>query len=153
MFKEFIIFSFAGLPPGLISIAIISLVITFLQLLAYKKLSDQERIKEIKERQKQISKEIREVKDEKRLQALNKEMLSLSGELMRLSMWPSLITLLPLLLVLWLLRNVYTANGVGNIISWQANLPIVGNGAGWLLCFIVFTFVFNLVLRKIMKIY
>jgi uncharacterized membrane protein (DUF106 family) len=153
MLKEFITFSFAGLPPGLISIAVISLVITFLQLLAYKKLSNQKRIKEIKERQKQISKEIREVKDEKRLQALNKEMLSLSGELMRLSMWPSLITLLPLLLVLWLLRNAYAASGVGNIISWQANLPLVGNGAGWLLCFIVFTFVFNLVLRKIMKIY
>lgn len=152
MLEKFITFSFAGLPPGLISIIVISFIVTLFQTLVYKKLSDQKRIKELKERQKEIRKELKQATG-KKLEELNKEILSLSAELMKLSLIPSIVTLLPLLLVLWFLKNSYTAVGIGNIISWGANLPIVGSGAGWLLSFIVFSIIFNILLRKLMKVY
>jgi len=153
---EFIAFSINGLPPGLISIIILSFIITLLQLLAYKKFSDQERIKELKQKQKELHKEIRQAakeKDESKIRELNKEAMQINAEMMRLNFKPMLITLLPLLLVFWLLRQSYNAAGIGNIIAWPWQLPIVGNGAGWLLCYIIFSLIFSILLRKIFKIH
>ncbi|MEM4358210.1 MAG: hypothetical protein QW244_02560 [Candidatus Pacearchaeota archaeon] len=149
---EFIAYSLGGLPPGLISIIIISLLITFFQVLVFKVLSDQGRIKEIKEKQKTISDELKKTNDIKRIKELNNELVKLSMENMRLSIKPLLIILLPLIFIFWFLKKSYDAAGVGNIISWGANLPIVGDGAGWLLSFIIFTSIFNIVLRKVLKI-
>lgn len=153
---EFIKFSIAGLPPGLISIVLLSFIVTLLQLLAYKKFSDQKRIKELKERQKELNREVRQAakdKDEDKLRKLNKEAMEVNMEMMKLNFKPMLITLLPLLLVFWLLRQSYNAAGIGNIIAWPWNLPIVGNGAGWLLSYIIFSLIFSILLRKIFKIY
>ncbi len=149
----FIVYTIDGIPKGLISILLISFFVTLLQLLAYKKFSNQQRIKEIKERQKIIQKELRNIKDEKTIKKLNDELIKSSGELLKISTKPMLITLLPLLFLLWFLRKSYTAAGIGNIITWPWNLPIIGNGAGWLLCFIIFSIIFNLILRKLLKVY
>jgi len=153
LWTGFIAYSFNELPPGLVSIIIISFLVTLFQILIYKRFSDQQRIKEIKERQKAINLDLRNARDEKKMKELNTEIMHLSTELMRLSMKPMIITLLPLLLVFWLLKEGYNNAGVGNIISWGANLPLIGNGAGWLLSFILFTLVFNLLLRKFLKVY
>ncbi len=153
MLKEFIGFSIFGLPKGLISILIISFIVTFLQLFLYKKISDQKRIKELKEKQKEIYREIKNTKDEKRLNKLNKEIMDINFELMKISLWPTIIIFFPILLVFIFLRYAYAYAEIGNIIEWPWNLPVVGNGAGWFLCYIVFGFIFSLIFRKIMKVY
>jgi len=153
MLKEFISLSILGLPEGLISILIISCIITFLQLLAYKKLSNQERIKELKEKQKSLYKEIKNVKDEKKLKEMHREITQINLELMRLNLWPTTIMFLPLILVFIFLRYAYAYAEIGNIIEWPWNLPIVGNGAGWLLCYIFFGLIFSILFRKLIKVY
>jgi uncharacterized membrane protein (DUF106 family) len=153
MLKEIIGFSILGLPKGLISILIISALITFLQLLVYKKLSDQNRIKELKEKQKALYNEMKNVKDEKKLKKINQEIMSINTELMKLSLWPTLLTFFPLVIIFISLRYAYAYAEIGNIIEWPWNLPIVGNGAGWFLCYIIFGLIFSIIFRKFMKIY
>ncbi|MEM2822212.1 MAG: EMC3/TMCO1 family protein [Candidatus Pacearchaeota archaeon] len=150
----FVVYSVGGLPKGLISIIIISFLVVFLQTLAYKLLSNQARIKQLKERQKALNAEIKaNINNKEKIEKLNKELMQSSLELMKLSMKPLLFTSLPILLILWGLKASYSAAGVGNIISWGVNLPIIGDGAGWLLSFIIFSTIFGLILRKILKVY
>lgn len=156
MLEGFAKFTIFGLPQGLISILIIALAATLFQLLVYKFFSDQKKIKEIKERQKEIKVELKKIRAEEnpeKFKQLNTETVKLSGELLRLNLKPTLLTLLPLLLLIYVMKNLYTSAGVGNIISWGANLPIVGDGAGWLLSFIIFTLILNLLFRKLLNIY
>lgn len=82
---------------------------------------------------------------------LNKEMMQLSMESMKHNLKPMIITFLPLLFVFAGLRSLYY--GMGDLIPWGANLPLVGTGAGWLLCYIIFSMIFSIALRKIMKVH
>lgn len=137
----------------LVSILIFSLIITFLLSLFYKVLIDQKKFKELKERQKELQKKMKQTKEAEKLAELQKELIQTSLESMRLTIKPMLIILLPLLLIFAGLKWLYVdATNVGNIISWPWNLPLVGNGAGWLFCYIVFGFIFSLITRKILKI-
>lgn len=154
----FISLSVVGMPPGLISILLISFFVTLFQLLIYKKFSNQERIKEIKEKQKKLQKEIKEIirnkdQNQTKLNELNKEMFELSSELMKLNFKPLIYTFIPLIIIFWLLKESYSKAGITKIITWSWKLPLIGNGAGWLLCFIFFSLIFNLSLRKILKIH
>lgn len=137
----------------LFSILIFSLIITFLLSLLYKILIDQKKFKELKEKQKELQEKIKQTKETEKLAELQKELMRTSLESMKLTMKPTLITLFPLLLIFAGLKWLYTsATNVGNIISWPWNLPLIGNGAGWLLCYIIFGFIFSLIIRKILKI-
>jgi uncharacterized membrane protein (DUF106 family) len=134
----------------LYSIILFSLVITFFLTLAYKLLIPQDKMKSIKERTKEIQAKIKLEKDTSKAMDLQKEMLQCSAEQMKLSLKPMLITYLPLILIFMLLRNVYS--NTGDIISWGTKIPIIGTGAGWLVGYIVFSLIFSIVLRKIMKV-
>lgn len=137
----------------LISILIFSFIITFLLSLFYKFLIDQKKLKELKEKQKELQEKIKNTKEAEKLNELQKELVRTSIDSMKLTMKPTLITLLPLLLIFAGLKWLYMdAAGVGNIISWPWNLPLVGNGAGWFLCYVIFGFIFSLITRKILKI-
>lgn len=154
--KDFIGFTFLGLPKGLISIILISFIVTFLQLFIYKKFTNQKEIKTLKEKQKELQKEMKKAvkeKDNKKLKELNKVAMETNLELMKHSIKPTIITFIPLILVFLFLKYAYTNAGIGNIISWNYNLPIIGDGAGWLLCYIFFSLIFGIALRKILKIY
>ena len=133
----------------LASMLIFSLVITALLTFLYKILVNQQKYKELKEKQKELQKRVREEKDPEKLAAIQQEMMKVSMENMKMTMKPMLITFIPLLLVFSGLKWLYMdAAKVGNIIFWGASLPIIGDGAGWLLCYIVFSFVFSLIFRK-----
>ncbi|MCL6500718.1 MAG: EMC3/TMCO1 family protein [Candidatus Pacearchaeota archaeon] len=137
----------------LFSMIVFSLVLSFLLTLAYKKLTNQKRLNELKEKQKKLREEMKASKNEpEKIEKLQKEMLDASMENMRLSFKPMLITFIPLILAFYGLRVLYTdMAGVGNIISWGANLPIVGDGAGWLLCYIIFSFIASILFRKLFR--
>lgn len=135
----------------LLSIILFSFVITLVLTLVYKYLTNQEDMKRIKERVKALQDEMKNEKDQNKLIELQKEMLSLSGEQMKHSMKPMLFTFLPLILVFAGLKSLYS--GVGDIIAWGTDLPIIHTGAGWFLSYIIFSFVFSLILRKLLKVH
>jgi len=136
----------------LIGIILFSFIITFALTLAYKYLINQQKMKDMKARTKELQEKMKNEKDTAKLADIQKEMLQMSMEQMKLTMKPMLITFLPLILVYGGLRTVYTAAGTGDIINWGANLPLVGTGAGWLLSYIIFSFIFNIILRKVLKV-
>jgi len=136
----------------LLSMILFSAVITFLLTLAYKFLIKQDKMKELKERTKQMQERMKAEKDSNKLMEMQKETMQISMEQMRLSFKPMLITFLPLILIFAWLRAVYAYAGVGDLISWGINLPLVGTGAGWLLSYILFSLVFNIIFRKILNV-
>jgi len=144
----------------LLSIVLFSLIISLFLTITYKLLTNQKRIKELREEQKKFQGRIKEEKDREKMMEIQKEMLKKSAELMHLTMRPTLITFIPILFVFIFLRNLYTTAKVGAIISWSINIPILCSilpglcdGAGWLLSYILFSTVFSILIRKIMKVY
>lgn len=135
----------------LLSIIVFSFLVTLALTFAYKFLTNQEDMKKLKERTKTLQEEIKVEKDQNKILELQKEMLSLSAEQMKHSMKPMLFTFIPLILVFGGLRSLYT--GVGDIIPWGTDLPIVHTGAGWFLSYIIFSMVFSITLRKLLKVH
>lgn len=138
----------------LLSMALFSFVITLLSTIAYKKFTNQQKMKELREKQKEIqetSKQFRNNPD--KMLELQQEMMKLSGEQMRASMKITLITLLPFLLIFNFLKNLYMDAGVGDIMKWGINIPGLGTGGGWLLSYLIFSIIFSMFLRKLMKVY
>jgi uncharacterized membrane protein (DUF106 family) len=136
----------------LVSIIVFSLLITAALSFLYKKLTDQKEFERLRNRQKEMQQQMKECKDQKKLAEIQKEMLQDSMASMKLTFKPMIITIIPLWFVFYGLKKLYTdMAGVGNIISWPWNLPMVGDGGGWLFCYVTFSFVFSLALRKIFK--
>lgn len=135
----------------LVSILVFSAVITFLLTWAYKKLINYPKYKEITDRQKVLRKEMKGLKDQDKLLKINNEMMELSMQSLKMTFKPMIITFIPLVLVYGLLGKAYTGAGIGNIIAWGADLPVIHTGGGWLFCYIVFSLIFNVIFRKILK--
>jgi uncharacterized membrane protein (DUF106 family) len=91
----------------ILSLAIISLAITFISTLLHKWLTNQEHMKSLKQRQKEIQKELKNCKEECTLKELNAEILKISGEMMKSSFRPMFVTLIPFLILFAWLRGVY----------------------------------------------
>jgi uncharacterized membrane protein (DUF106 family) len=135
----------------LVSIIVFSFFITLALTFAYKLLTKQEDLKKLKERTKQLQEEMKTEKDQNKIMELQKEMLSLSAEQMKHSMKPMLFTFLPLIAVFAGLKSLYASTG--DIIPWGSDIPVFHTGAGWLLCYIIFSMIFSITLRKILKIH
>ena len=135
----------------LVSIIVYSFFITLALTYVYKFLTKQEELKALKERVKTLQEEMKIEKDQNKLMELQKEMLKLSAEQMKHSMKPMLFTFLPLILIFGGLRSLYSKTG--DIIPWGADIPLFHTGAGWLLCYIIFSMIFSIILRKLLKVH
>ncbi len=90
---------FFNLPPAL-SIFIISFCITLIITLAYKYLTNQKEMKELKEEMKKMQKELKEARsDPKRMAEINKKMMEKNMRYMKHSFKPTLYTFLPIILI------------------------------------------------------
>jgi len=118
-----------------ISLAVFSMVVTFVSTLVQKKFTDQEHLKSLKKRQKEIQKEIKKSKDPSVMQELNAEMLQLTGVMFKSSMKPMFVTIIPFLILFSWLRSVYT--------------PIL---SGWIWYYLGYSVLASIVLRKILKV-
>jgi len=149
---EFLV-SFVKWSP-LVSMIVFSLAISIILTLLYRVLINQTKAKELKERQKALREEAKQNKgNPEKLAEIQKEMMQISSETMRMSFKPMIITFIPLLLTFGALKWLYMdAAKVGNIFYWGVNLPLIGDGGGWLFCYIVFSFIFSLILRKVFKV-
>lgn len=138
----------------LVSIIVFSLLITAILSFLYKKLTDQKEFERLRNRQKELQQQMKDCKDQKKLAEIQKEMLQDSMASMKLTFKPMIITFIPLMFVFYGMKKLYMdLASVGNIINWPWNLPFVGDGGGWLFCYIAFSFIFSLALRKFFKIY
>jgi uncharacterized membrane protein (DUF106 family) len=121
-----------------VSIIVISLIVTFFTTLVYKYSTNQNRMKELKEVQKKCQIDIKANKDNpEKMMEIQKQMLACSGEMMKFSFKPMLITMIPLLIVLAFIRNVYVGT------------PIASS---WIWYYLVSGIVGNMIFRKILKV-
>jgi uncharacterized membrane protein (DUF106 family) len=91
--------------PSWLAIIIISAVITTLTTIAYKYLTDQDKMKKLRKEMKAYQKKIKELtkEDPKKAMKVQKEMMEKNMELMKQSFKPTLYTLIPLLIIFgWL---------------------------------------------------
>jgi len=136
------IFGWAINISPLLGIIIISLILTILVTLAYKFLTDQKMLKEIKEEMKDLRGQMKEHKgNPEKLMEIQKISMEKSMKQMKQSFKPMLLTLLPLLIIFSWLRNVY--NPIG---------PVLGS-LTWIWVYIISSMVFSIALRKILKVH
>ena len=119
-----------------LSIAVFSVIVTFIATLAHKWLTNQEHLKSLKARQKEIQKELRGCKDGCKMKELNSELMKLTGVMFKSSMKPMFATIIPFLILFMWLRGVYT--------------PVMGSS--WIWWYIGFSVVASIIIRKIMKV-
>ena len=134
------------------NIIIISFLLTLLVNLAIKLFSDQKLMKKLKEEGEQFKKEMKEFKeDPSKMMEIQKKALENSLNYMKQSMWPTLFTLLPLLLVFRWMGNTFKNGGI--ILPLPSSIPLIGGGLGWLGTYLLFSLIFSIILRKVLKLH
>ncbi len=136
------LFGWAIAIDPLFGVVFVAFVLTLLITLAYKHFTDQHLLQSIKERTKKMQKEMKGLSgDMEALKKKQSEMMELQMKMMMQTLKPMLITMLPIILVFAWLRTAY--EGVGDIF-WIF---------GWLGSYIIFSIVFSIVLRKLLKVH
>ena len=83
-----------------LGILVLALILSFLVTIIYKYFTNQEEMKRLKEQQKEYQKQIKSLKDKPdEMMKVQKEAMKISGTLMKQSFKPTLITMLPMLLI------------------------------------------------------
>jgi len=119
------------------SIVLVSFFVTLIMTLITKYFTNQSRIKELKEIQKACKINLKDHQgNPQKIEEINKEMLNCSMELMKHTMKPTLITFIPLLLLLGWIRGIYTTI-----------LP------GWIWWYIASGIISSMALRKVLKVH
>lgn len=128
----------------LAALIIITFIMTLAVTLIYKYATDQEVMKSIKNEIKEIQKKVKEFKNQPdKVMKHNKELMEKQLVLFKQSFKPMLITLLPILFLFTWLRATYGEMG--------ELLPIIG--FKWLGTYIIFSIIFSLILRKLLKVH
>ncbi len=104
-----------------LSIIILAFLVTLFMTLVTKKFTNQARMKELKGKQKELQKKMTEHRKKgemDKMMELQKEVFEGSMELMRHSFKPLFITLIPLLIFFWWIRDVYAATEIAKSWIW-----------------------------------
>jgi len=143
---------FTWLPP-VVELLVIAIVLSVAMTLAYKYLTDQAVMRELKAEISRLKKKMKEHRrDPEKMREVQKEMMPLNMKYFKLSMKPTLITLLPFLLIFMGLRAVYEGAIVIDWSSWGPSIPLIGQDLGWLGTYIIFSLVLTTVVRKALKV-
>ena len=135
--------SFVSSAP-LTFLLVTSFVISLIVTVAYKYFTNQEMMKALKEDITRIQKELKNSKDNQaRMMELNKEVLDKNMKYMMHGFIPSLITLVPLLIIFGWLRNAYK----------DTSLNFLGFIDSWLWVYILVSIVASILIRKMLKVY
>lgn len=121
-----------------ISIIVISLGVSFFVSIIQKYFGNQERMKEIKEKQKELQKKMKDHQKDgnhDKVMELQKQMFGHMGETLKHSFKPMLITMIPLLILIYWLKDIYN--------------PILGGW--WLAWYIGASLVFSMIFRKVLN--
>jgi uncharacterized membrane protein (DUF106 family) len=92
----------------LLAVVVLSLLITFIMTIIYKYMTNQKRMKEMKDKLNGFQKEIKAAgKDQKRMMEINKEMMMINAEYMKHSLKPMIVSWIPVLLIFaWMSANL-----------------------------------------------
>ncbi len=91
------------------SIIAISALVTLVMTLVTKKVTDQERMRELKKISKACQIKLKDNKgNPESIQKINKEMMDCSMELMKHSFKPMIYTFIPIIILFWWIKDVYT---------------------------------------------
>lgn len=102
-----------------ISIIVIAVLVTLVMSIITKKVTDQNRMKELKDIQKACNIKLKDSNSSKKdLEDAQKQIMECSMELMKHSFKPMLFTFIPLIILIWWLRDVYTATALGSSWIW-----------------------------------
>lgn len=122
-------------------ILIISFLLTLMITLIYKKFTDQEVMTSLKKEIKELSNEAKAYKeDPKKALELQKKAMEKNLEYFKHSLKPMLITMLPLLIIYSWLGGVFKESGA------------VLFGLSWIWIYIISSFIFSMLLRKLLKV-
>ena len=119
-----------------LSVIAISILVTFIMTLVTKKLTDQNKMKELKEIQKSCQIKIKSgnlTQDE--MSKINKQMMECTWELTKHSFKPTLITLIPFLVLFIWIRGIYQ-----------------DTFSSWIWWYIGTSIIFSIIFRKILKV-
>ena len=144
VFESFFNTIFGGLISWnpLYALILFSFILMLMTTLVYKYFTDQEAMKSLKAEMKEIQNQMKESKeDADKMMELQKQSFSKMIESFKHQIKPMLITFIPFALLLPWLRATYTPYG---------NLFI---GLGWFGTYIIFGLVFNIILRKLLKVH
>lgn len=126
------------------NLILMAFIITGIITLAYKFLTDQKLMKELKDEMKSMQKEMKEFKNNpEKMMSLQKDVMSKNMKYMMQSMKPTLFTFIPIIIIFGWLRAYYT--GLGN--------PDVLFGLSWFWSYFIVTIVLSISLRKLLKIH
>ncbi len=118
-----------------IAMMIISLLVAVFTTVITYFLTDKEKMKELKQRQTDLRKEMKLYKDNpQKMMEINKKMLENLPEQMKMSLKPTLITMIPLLIMLAWLKSTFEITAIAS---------------SWIWYYIAFVLVFTIILRKI----
>ncbi len=132
--------------PAPLNLFIISSILTGLITLAYKYLTDQTKMKELKDEMKDMQKKMKEMKDHPdKVMSMQKDAMKKNMEYMKHSMKPTLFTFVPIIIIFGWLRSFFDAQAA-------AGTPFSFFGLSWLWSYIIFSLITSIVLRKIMKV-
>ncbi|MAG45355.1 MAG: hypothetical protein CMH63_01110 [Nanoarchaeota archaeon] len=125
------------------ALIIISFLLTALITVAYKYFTDQELMKSLKAELKELQGQMKEAKhDTERLMQLQKQSMEKNMKYMMNSFKPTLITLVPILIIFSWLRATYS----------EIDLNFLGIHS-WIWIYIIFSIVFSIGLRKILRVH
>jgi len=135
---------FMNLIPSPYNLIIFSLALSVALTLSYKYITNQKLMKELKDEMKIYQKEMKEHKNNpEKMLDLQKKVMEKNMKYMMQSFKPTLITMIPVLIIFAWLRAYYVA----------LDDPAVLFGLSWIWVYIIFSVLFSLVLRKLMKVY
>lgn len=127
-----------------VGLIVVTFVATLLVTLAYKYLTDQVKMKELKETMKTMQKEVKQYKDDPtKMMQHNKEIMSKNLEYFKQSWKPMVFTMIPFIVMFGWLRTTYD----------PITLNFLGIFDNWFWVYFIFSIIFSMILRKIMKVY
>ncbi|MEM2954603.1 MAG: EMC3/TMCO1 family protein [Candidatus Nanoarchaeia archaeon] len=131
---------------ALISIVGISAIISLASTLVYKYATDQSLIKALREEAKKIQEELKNAKnDQQKTAELQNKLVPINLKLMSQTLRPSIITIIPFILIFALLSKIYNSMVIIPLPFWKGHL-------GWIGTYIIFSMIFSTAFRKILKV-
>ena len=128
----------------LFGIILISFIITLILTLLQKFLTDQDALKNLKEEGKEIQKKMKEFRDHPdKILELQKRQFANLPKTFELTMKPLVYYSIPLILFFRWFSDYFSAMGNPKIFIWF----------GWLGSYIIFSIVFSIILRKLLKVH
>ena len=117
------------------SVIIAALIVSLFVTLITKWVTDQKKMKEIKEKQKSLQAEMKLHKENPaKMAEIQKEMFSHMGESMKHSLKPTIITMIPLLLFFYWARGIFLETSIASSWIWYYIIASIG---------------FSIILRKV----